>query len=181
MTTGSAARRYAKALFEIGEEKGTLLGLIRQVQSAADAWSQSADLREAMTNPLLKREVRRQILGEIVHNLGISDVGKSFIHLLSDKSRLAELPGIARELNRLSDLKHNRIRAEISGATPVSEVVVTKLKFVLEKLTGKMVLLSTSSDPSLIGGMVTRVGNLMYDGSIKGQLKSMKENMLGHA
>jgi F-type H+-transporting ATPase subunit delta len=181
MTTGSVARRYAKALYELGDKQGNLLGLIRNVQSLAEVWSGSEELREVMTNPLVKLQTRRKILKEVLSKLAALEVARHFAYLLFDKSRLEELPDIGRELGRLADEKQNRLRAEVIAATPVSDVVVTKLKYVLERLTGKVVILTTREDPGLIGGMVTRVGDLMYDGSIKGRLKSVKEKMLGHA
>ena len=180
MTTGSVARRYAKALYELGQEMGSPLGLIRNVQSIAEVWEGSEELRDAIANPHIRLETRKSILREIVARLGLSHAARNFVHLLFDKTRLEELPAIARELGRLADEKQNRVRAEVISATSLSEVALEKLKFALEKATGKVVLIAKREDPDLIGGIVTRVGDLMYDGSIKRQLARVKENMLGH-
>ncbi|MDJ0761882.1 MAG: ATP synthase F1 subunit delta [Myxococcota bacterium] len=179
MTTGSIARRYAKALFAIGEEKGNLLGLHREVQNMADIWAGSEDLRITITNPLLRTSAKRQIWSTILSRLGISIIGKNFFYLLFDKGRCAELPGIAREFSALSDRKENRLRAEIITATPLSDNVSYRLKAALQRRTGKMVVMTKREDPDVLGGVITRVGDVMYDGSLKTQLKRMKEAMLG--
>jgi F-type H+-transporting ATPase subunit delta len=179
MVTGSTARRYAKALFAIGEENNTLLGLFREVQRIAEVWESNDELRVTMTNPLVNRETRRNIWTAVIARLGISPIGKNFLNLIFDKSRFSYLPAIAMELGVLVDEKENRLRAEITTATPVPEAVMIKLKTALQRKTGKAVVITKNEDPSLIGGMVARVGDVMYDGSVKRQLELLKENMLG--
>jgi F-type H+-transporting ATPase subunit delta len=179
MVTGSIARRWAKALFAIGEEQGTLAGLVREVQDAAGAWETSAELRTAMTNPMIDLQTRLAVWDAVSRKIGATRIGRNFLGLLFDKSRLSELPSIARELQALSDTRDKRIRAEVTGAVRVSEDVVARLKAAIQRSTGKAVVLTATEDPSLIGGMVTRVGGLMYDGSVRTQLSRMKEMMLG--
>lgn len=181
MTSGSVAKRYAKALFEIGQEKNNLLAMLNQIQQLADLWQENEALQEAMTNPQISNAARRKVWQEIASRSGINKTGRNFLNLIIDKSRLQELPSIARELLALTDEKENRIRAELVSAAPVSQEGVTRLKSALERLTGKVVILSTKVDESLVGGMVTRVGDTLYDGSIKNQLNRLKANMLGRA
>ncbi len=179
MIVGSIGRRYARALFAIGEEKGNLLGLQREVQRMAEIWSGSEELRNTLTNPLIKASSKRKVWDALVTRLGVSIIGKRFFSLLFDKSRLAELPGIARELSVMADEKENRLRAELISAEPISEAVVVKLKTALQKRTGKMIVMTKREDKELLGGLITRVGDLMYDGSLKTHLDRMKEAMLG--
>jgi F-type H+-transporting ATPase subunit delta len=178
MIVGSISRRYAKALFNIGEEKGNLLGLLGEVQQMADVWDESEVLRDTMTNPLIDSASKRTIWTDIVARLGISQIGKNFFNLLFDKARFTNLPGIARELSALVDIKENRLRAEITSAVPISDDLLSKLKSALQQRTGNVVVINSREDPSLIGGLVTKVGDLMYDGSLKTQLALMKETML---
>ncbi len=181
MISGSIARRWARALFAIGEEHGNLLGLLKEVQRAADAWMDSEELRDTMTNPLIDARARLAVWDSLVRRIGASRLGKNFLMLLFDKARLTELAGIARELAVLVDNKDNRLRAEVIGAVPVSEGVVTRLRSALQRSTGKAVMMTTREDPSIIGGVITRVGDLMYDGSIRTRLSRMKEGMLGRS
>ena len=179
MTTGSIARRYARALFEIGEEKGSLLGLLKAIESVATVWDENEALRTAMTNPFTRLETRRKIWSEVISRLGVPQEGRNFLNLLLDKSRIVELPSVARELGRLADEKQNRLRAEVVSASPISQQQVMQLKSALERITGKVLIINSREDPALIGGIVTRVGDMMYDGSIKTQLLRLKEKMLG--
>lgn len=181
MTLGSVARRYATALFEIGEERGNLLGVLRNVQNLAEALEESADLREILSNPLVKMDTRRKILGEVASRLGVQDMVRNFLSLLFDRSRIALLPDIARELGNLSDKNLNRVRVDVTTAVPVNDAVITELKSTLERLTGKVVVMTAKEDPRLLGGIVTRVENLMFDGSLLRHLNSLKESMRGRA
>ena len=181
MTAGSVARRYAKALFEIGKEEGNLLTLLTNVQQMADIWLESEALRETMTSPKVSATERRGIWTQIASRSGITMTGRYFLNLLIDKSRLDELPAIARELAALADDMQNRLRAEVVTAVPISKSVEQNLKSALERLTGKIVILTMREDPEIIGGMVTHIGDTLFDGSIKTQLQRLKENMLGRA
>ncbi len=179
MIIGSIGRRYAKALFAIGEEKGNLLGLLREVQRVSEIWEGSDELRTTLSNPLVDMDTKRKIWNAIIGRLGISQIGKNFFGLLFDKARFSSLPGIARELGVLVDDKENRLRAEVISAVPLPDEVVTRLRAALQKRIGKVVVITKREDPSLIGGVVTRVGDLMYDGSLKTQFAQVKEAMLG--
>lgn len=181
MVKGSIGRRWAKALFAIGEEKGTLVGLVREVQRTAEVWAESAELRATLVNPLLAESTRFKVWEAIVRRLGISPIGTNFFKLLFEKGRLSELPSIARELQVLTDLRDNRLRAEVIGAGPVPDALVQQLRAALQRQTGQAVVVTSKQDPSLIGGIVTRIGDLMYDGSIRAQLARIKEGMLGRA
>ena len=101
MIIGSIARRYAKAIFIIAEEKGNLLGLTREVQRMSEVWQESPELRETMSNPLIDQQTKREIWNGIIRRLGVSQIGKNFFSLLFDKSRCGYLIGIARELGVL--------------------------------------------------------------------------------
>ena len=179
MVTGSIARRWAKALFDLGEESGALIGLVREIQRAADAWTSNEELRTALTNPLLSERTRAAVWDDVIRKLGATRVGRTALKLMFDKSRLPELPSIARELQRLSDIKDNRLRARITSAAPIDEQMVHRLRAALQRSTGKAVVVTTSVDEELIGGVVTRVGDLVFDGSIRTQLERIGEGMLG--
>ncbi len=179
MTSGSIAKRYARALFEIGEEQGILLGLLKHIESIAALWSESEELQDAMTNPFIRMDTRKKIWAEVVSRQGVPQAGRNFLNLLLDKSRISELPAISRELSILADRAQNRLRAEVISASPISDNAVMQLKSSLERITGKVLVIQKREDPSLIGGIVTKLGDVMYDGSIKTQLERMKEKMLG--
>ncbi|MBN2340904.1 MAG: ATP synthase F1 subunit delta [Deltaproteobacteria bacterium] len=178
MVTGSIARRWAKALFLLAEQENMLLAVTKEVDRVADAWNSSDELQAAMSNPMLDSKVRTSIFMEVVDKLAVSKTTRNFFSLLNEKKRVSEISAISRELQMLADKKENRIRAEVVSAAPVNETVVASIKAAIEASTRKTVVVSKRVDESLIGGIVTRVGDLVYDGSIRTQLNRIKEDML---
>lgn len=179
MTTGSVARRYAKALLAIGKEANNLSALLKDVEAAAELWASNRELQSTLANPQIGISSRRKIWNDVIQRLGVAPVSRSFLNLLFDKTRLAQIPSIARELSKLCDMAENRLRAEVITAAPVSDEIAARIKAALQHKTGKSVSVTKRVDPGLIGGVVTKVGDLMYDGSLKTRLNRMKETMLG--
>lgn len=178
MSTGSIARRWAKALFLLAEQENHLMLISREVEQVSEAWECSGDLQVAMANPMLDSKVRSAILEDIIRGLALSRTTGNFVRLLYEKKRLSEISSIAKEFQTLADQKENRIRVEVISAAPVADTVIVSIQAALEAATRKKVVISKSEDRSLIGGLVTRVGDLMYDGSIRTQLNRIKEDML---
>ncbi|MBN2529110.1 MAG: ATP synthase F1 subunit delta [Deltaproteobacteria bacterium] len=179
MGTGSISRRWAKALFLLAEQEHRSQVISREIERVADVWESSEELRNAMANPRLQSKVRTAILVEVIAKLAVSKTTENFLRLLNDKHRLAELGAISREFQKLADAKENRIRAEVVSAQPIADTVLASIQAAIEAATRKKVVISKRQDSSLIGGIVTRVGDLMYDGSIRTQLDRIKEDMLG--
>jgi F-type H+-transporting ATPase subunit delta len=177
MVTGSIAKRWAKALFMLAEEKRQVAETAGEVERVADAWDSSEEFREAMTNPMLGSDVQRRIFDEVVKKAAVSKTVGNFFQLLLDKGRLQEISNISRELKALSDEKARRIRATVSSAFPMDEKALAKLRETIEKSFGKEVIIKKETDESLIGGVVTKVAGLMYDGSVKSGLNKIKEEM----
>lgn len=177
MITGSIARRWAKALFLLAEQENKLLVITNEIERTAKAWDASSELQEAMSNPMLDSKVRTAILNDVILKLVVSKITENFLKLLHEKNRIVEISAISRELQLLADKKENRIRAEVISAAPVSEMVLASIKVAIESSTKKKVVISKREDSSLIGGIITRVGDLMYDGSIRTQLNRIKEDM----
>jgi F-type H+-transporting ATPase subunit delta len=181
MLSGSIAKRWARALFDLGEEQKALLAVMREVQRAAEVWAESPELRQTVTNPLLAGKTRRGVWNEVTGRLGTGRQVRAFLGLLFDKGRLAELPGIARELQILCDRRDGRLRAEVVSAAPLDDDTVNRIRAAVQRSTGKAVVMTRREDPALLGGIVTRVGDLMFDGSLRTRLSRIREGMLGRA
>ena len=109
-------------------------------------------------------------------SLGLSKVTLDLIGLLIERNRMDHFPAIVKSYEGLCDEASNRVRASLVSAARLSPPLVMEMKKELESTTGKEVLLSIKEEPSLIGGVVTRIGNIIYDGSLKTQLLKAKEN-----
>jgi F-type H+-transporting ATPase subunit delta len=177
MINGSIARRWAKAIFMIAEEKETTERSINDVMRFAEIWGASDELQQAVATPVLGRDVRNKIFKDVISSLSLSSEVVKFLYLLKDNGRILELPSIAQELQNMADKKYNRLRADVYSASPVDDAVVDKLKRTIEKSTGKTVIITRHIDKKLIGGLLTRVDGLMYDGTIRTQLNRIKDNM----
>jgi len=118
MISGSLARRYARALLDVGIDKGTHEQLAVEVDDLAAAYSASRDLREALTNPVFPRTQRRGVLDAVLARVGVSTVTRNFTLLLLDRERVQVLPAIARELRTMVDEKVGRVRATLTSARP---------------------------------------------------------------
>lgn len=177
MITGSIARRYAKALLAIGVESKTLEKLGTELQELG-ALMEHKELRETLENPSYPLSKRKAIIKQLIARLSPSKTMQSFVLLLTDRNRLGALPGIVREFEKLVDDHLGRVRASVTSTLQLSLTDVTRLKQALEQKTGKQVLLQQSTDPELIAGMVTQIGSIVYDGSIRTRLEQMRQALL---
>jgi F-type H+-transporting ATPase subunit delta len=178
MAAGSLARRYAKALLEIGIATQTFDALGKELSRLTTQLAGSAELTQVLENPIFPLSKRRDVLDEIVQRLAISKTVRNFVQLVLAKGRIAALADIARVYRTLVDEHAGRVRATITSAGPLDVALEVRLKQALEKQSGKVVLLEKREDPTLVGGMVTQIGDLMIDGSVRTQLERIREELL---
>ena len=174
----AAAVRYARAVFELGIETGQLSELSEQIERLAQAYASNAELREVLDNPLIKDENRDGVLLELSARLGLSELVKNTARVLARRRRLNELPEIARLFARLADERSGIVRASVTTAVEMPEEFFQRLTRELESATGRKIVLTRQQDPSLIGGVVTRIGDNTIDGSIKGKLAEIERKLL---
>ncbi|MFO0677126.1 MAG: ATP synthase F1 subunit delta [Polyangiaceae bacterium] len=172
------ATRYARALYELGSETSQLEALSNEIARLAEVYAGNPELRDALDNPLVTHASRRAVVGEIAEKLSLSPLGKNTALLLLDRRRIRFLPAISQRLREMSDLQKGIVRAEVTTAAPLSETFYQRLEAQLAKMTGKKVTLDRKQDPSIIGGVITRIGDTLYDGSLKSRLESLKTSLL---
>ncbi len=168
MSTNAISRRYAKALLSIGLEDRNFEIYGEQLRVLAEAMRPSL---VTLSSPLLSRVRRKEVITEIVKVSEASVVVGNFLKILVDKGRLRELPGIAEAYQDLSDEAAGRIRGVVSSVEALDEATLAQLRVKLAKKLGKTVTLEATVDPGLLGGMQAKVGSLVIDGSISGQLE----------
>lgn len=177
MISGSLARRYAKAVFEIGVTQGGLDKLGTDIRSFAQAMKESPELEAALTSPALQRSERRKVVDAILQRLGVVSTTRNLLYVLLDGERLGTLPAIARELDKMIENKAGRVSAEVVSAKPLEPAQLSELVAVLEKLSGKKVTVQKREDPELLGGVVAKVGDTIYDGSLRTQLSTLRDEL----
>ena len=171
------ARRYAKALLLIGKEDGQADNYREELSAVADLERSDKGREQVLTNPLYDAAGRRKVLMAVIEKLGLSQVMQSFLILLFDKRRIGFIGQIDQFYQKLADELKGIARASLVSATELSSDAVEKIRTALSQRTGKDIILEVEQDPSLIGGLVTRIGDLVLDGSIKSQLVNMKESL----
>ena len=172
------AERYARAIFELGVENNNLAALATEVRNFAEAYGLSLDLRSVLENPLVALEQRDKVLREVAGRLGLGPLALSTVRYLASRRRLGVLPDIARRLGGLSDEKEGVVRASVTSAGPLPEAFYLKLAAELTHRVGKKVVLDRHEDPSLIAGVLTRIGDNTIDGSLRGRLEHIERALL---
>ena len=171
------ARRYAKALLIIGKEDGQAETYRDELDGFTKLMAKEKELEQAITNPLYAAPGRKKVLAIIVDKVGISKIVASFLLLLFDKGRFDFLSDINDFYQKLADELKGVLRANLVSASELSSETVEKIRTTLSKRTGKDIILQVEQDPGLIGGIVSRIGDLVLDGSIKSQLLNMRESL----
>ena len=173
------AKRYAKAIFSIGREQDTFEEYNNVLQGLAELYTTTPEIVDALTNPLYPIDVKEKVMAGIVGSMEVDTVMGNFLNLLVQKQRAGILPEIAESYKTMVDEANNISHGNVISAIELSDELKSNVQTVLEKLTGKQVELTTSVDPSIIGGIIAKVGDLVLDGSIKTQLAGLKDSIKG--
>ena len=168
--------RYAKALLEIGVERGTYEQLGRELQRVSDLY-QIDDVRQLFRNPKFSARARKSVLIELLEELTVSPICRNFLLLLVDRSRIGHLPEMVYAYHELADAHSGRLRARVRVARPLADADVERLRAVLQKATGSEVIVQQEQDTSIVGGVVTHIGGRVYDGSVRSQLDTLRARL----
>ncbi|MFC1811792.1 ATP synthase F1 subunit delta [Thermodesulfobacteriota bacterium] len=171
------ARRYAKALLLIGKEDDKTETYREELDGFASLIEREKELEQAISNPLYDVADRKKVLLSILEKLNLSKVMTSFLVLLFDKKRFGFLSNVNEFYQKLADELQGIARANLVSATELSSETVEKIRTTLSEMTGKDIILDVEQDPGLIGGVVSRIGDLVLDGSIRTQLFNMRESL----
>ncbi len=173
----TVARRYAKALLLIAKEDGKAETYREELDGFSHLIAREKELEGALCNPLYDSAGRKKILEAVIEKLKLSSVMRSFFLLLFDKGRIGFINNINDFYQKLADELKGAVRASLVSATELADETVGKISATLSKITGKDIILDVQHDPSLIGGVVSRIGDLVLDGSIRTQLLNMRESL----
>lgn len=177
MTRITIARKYSRALLEIGLKEGTHEALGQELEKMAQWLLAQKELRSVLGSSVYPAPIRKGIFQNLSRLLGLSAPMVDFVNLLIDRERMNYLPEICQSYRDLSDEMANRIRATLLTAKPLSPSLIGEIRKHLESAIGKELVMTVKEDPALIGGVAAKIGNLVYDGSIRTQLSRIKENL----
>ncbi len=174
---GKVARRYARALVMLAEEHHKHEALANDLGRVTSELKRHPALRRQLLDPALDLGVRRERLLVAVKPLAIDRLTQNFLCLLLDNHRFAEIDAIAAEFQRQLDVLAGRVRAQVTTAVQLQPLARNRLQMALKRLTGKQVVLETVVDPAILGGVVTQVGHVLIDGSLRAQLERLKTEL----
>ncbi len=179
MLSHTVARRYAKGHLEaVGElAPGKEREVGEQLAALAELIDGHNGLKLLIVNPAIPASEKAAVLGRISETIGLDAVTRRFVDLLAEKQRLDHISLIAKVYGELVDEHLGVVTAQITTSVPLNPGQVAELETSLRQACGGEVRLSRHTDPELLGGVVTRIGDTVYDGSVKGYLERMRERL----
>jgi F-type H+-transporting ATPase subunit delta len=171
-------KRYTRALFELAAEAGKIEAVGGELAAVESLLATDEDLRDALLSPVLTRDVKAQVLDAVIEAAGFDPTVGNFLRVLLDSRKLPLLSEIASAYRDLADDAAGKVRGVAVAPTPLAESDARALADALSKALNKEVMLDSKVDPSLLGGLVAQVGNLVFDASLRTQLQRMRETLI---
>jgi len=172
------AKRYARALFEIAKEAGSIEEYGRDLGVVHTLYVSDASIRNGLTTVIVGYEAKVALLDAVIEAAGLDRTVGNFLKVLLDAGKMGVLPQVVEEYSSLADAATGKLRGEVTAPMALDGEAVAKLSAALSKALGKQVILESHEDTALIGGVVARVGNLVFDASVRTQIQRMKESLL---
>ncbi|MDA8353764.1 MAG: F0F1 ATP synthase subunit delta [Firmicutes bacterium] len=175
MSRSIVAKRYARALFDASQERDVLDQVQREWHGIVRAWSGSEQLQNWVEHPRVTTDDKKQVFNQIFPNL--SDLTRNLLHLLLERNREEVIEEIGEEYKRLVYDAKGIAEAEVITAVPLSEEEEKELIAVFQKKIGKTLVISNRVDSDILGGLIVRIGDRLYDGSLTNKLKRFRKQL----
>lgn len=175
----SLGGRYATALFDLARQQGQLTAVESSLKTVSTAMGESADLSALVKSPLVGRDDAARAIAALVPVLGLDPLTANFLGVLAQNRRLGDLPAIIRAFRDLAARSRGETNAEVVSAHPLDDAQVDALKQQLRHRVGREVAIDLKVDPTLLGGLVVKIGSQMIDSSIKTRLNTLAYAMKG--
>lgn len=174
---GEIARRYARAVFGLGRDAAARAQLLEALDGLALEIAGNAELASVLLTPVHPRSERKAVMNDLAQRLGTSAEVRAVAELLVDQNRAPLLPAIRDQLRALVDAEAGRVEARVTTARPLTPDAQEQLRQAISRRVNAEVTLVVQVDPTLIGGIVARIGDLLLDGSIRTQLETLGANL----
>src|SRR5215510_4021229 len=174
------ANRYARALADVITTRGETEDVISELNRFRLLMDKHSELRDVFASPVVSLERKRAVLNQLLERMKLRPTSNNFLRLLLDNLRLQDLNHMLSALLRELDLRRDIISAEITTAREMPEQEKMKMRESIKAATGKEVRLQFRNDPQIIGGVITRIGSMIYDGSIRNQLAQMRQRLVSN-
>jgi F-type H+-transporting ATPase subunit delta len=173
----SASLQYATALAEIALQQGATEPISNQLMDFRKTYAESVELRNFLSNPAVPPQQKHGVIEKIVERLGASIIIRNFLFVVVDNQRAQQLPQMVHTFLEVMRQRQGVAEADVESALELNAVQKKQLLQTLERLTGKKIQAKYSLDPALLGGLVVRIGDTIYDGSLKNRLNQMRTRL----
>jgi F-type H+-transporting ATPase subunit delta len=173
----SASLQYATALADLVLEQGAAEPARKQLEDFRAAYEESAELRNVLASPAIAREVKHGVIEKLITRMGASRIIRNFLLVMSDNQRVRLLPEIVHTFEQVLGQRQGVAEAKIVSATEMTEKQKIELVSRLERLSGKKIQAKYSLEPALLGGAVVRIGDTIFDGSVRNQLNQLRARL----
>ena len=179
MSLQTVARRYATALADVAIDRREE----REVQNELDQWAEMIEahpqLKEVFANPTIVYDHKRKVVEDLIARTRVRETTASFLRVLLKNQRLSQLREIVERFGQVLDERGGVVAAHVTTARPIPEDLRNSLHETLAAATGRKVRLSFTTDETIIGGLVARIGSTIFDGSVQSQLDRLANEMAG--
>jgi F-type H+-transporting ATPase subunit delta len=169
--------RYATALFELARDEKSVDAVKADLEQFEAMLSESADLKRLVRSPVFSAATQSKALAAVLDKAGITGISANFLKVLTANRRLFAVTDVIRAFRALVAKFKGEASAEVTVAEPLSDKNLDALKNALKTVSGKDVTLHVKVDPSIIGGLVVKLGSRMVDSSLRTKLNSIKHAM----
>ena len=173
----SASLQYANALADIAMAQGAAEEIKQQLTGFGALYAESADLRNFLASPAVTREAKHRVIEKLLARIGGSKILRNFLFVVADHQRTHVLPEMIAAFQEVARERQGITEAQISSAVALNALQKAEMEFTLERLTGKRVEAKFSLEPGLLGGAVVRVGDTVYDGSLRSRLNELRTRL----
>lgn len=173
----SASLQYANALADIALQQGAAEATTQQLVGFGALYAESAELRNFLSSPAVSREAKHRVIEKLLARSGGSKIVRNFLFVVADNQRTHVLPEIISTFQDVLRQRQGIAEAQISSAVELSPEQKREMASTLERITGRRVEASFSQDPKLLGGAVVRVGDTIYDGSLRHKLNDLRTRL----
>ena len=174
----SASLRYANALADIALAQGAATPVMQQLGDFAAAYGSSPELRNFLASPAVSKTEKRGVAEKISSRLGASKIVRNFLFVVIDHQRTQQLPEIFQSFQEVVRERQGIAEAEVFSPAALNDAQKKEMTQALEQLTGKKVEAKFSLDATLLGGALVRVGDTIYDGSLRNRLDDLRERLV---
>ena len=177
MSVIAVARRYAEALADVSTDRNQVDQVVQELKQFVELYQASPELSSLIPNSGISQADKLKVLNAIIDRTRPSDVTGNLLRMLLKHYRLESVSVVYQEFQKEINRRKGIVPAEVTTASPVGAAERDMMVGRLQAVTGKQVQVNFIVDPALIGGAVTRIGSVVYDGSIRTQLQTIKQKM----